>query len=246
MESGTIVRWLKTEGDAVSKGEPLYELDTDKVTQGGRGRVRRCPLEDRRRGRRGRRRHDRRDHRRPGRGRVGGARGCPGRERWACCRRGSSPGGRADGRAGCGSAGRRGRRLRRRARTRACAGGPARAGRGRAREGEPARAPHRTRAGRRSRAGGRDRPRGSRDRGGRREGGAPAGCGACPRRGAGVRGRRAHLHPKDDRATPHGGVAGPRLPSSPSAPMRRSWSRSGSGWSSSFEKGRRSRRSPTS
>jgi pyruvate dehydrogenase E2 component (dihydrolipoamide acetyltransferase) len=33
MESGTIVRWLKTEGDSVSKGEPLYELDTDKVTQ---------------------------------------------------------------------------------------------------------------------------------------------------------------------------------------------------------------------
>ena len=33
MESGTIVRWLKTEGEAVAKGEPLYELDTDKVTQ---------------------------------------------------------------------------------------------------------------------------------------------------------------------------------------------------------------------
>jgi pyruvate dehydrogenase E2 component (dihydrolipoamide acetyltransferase) len=33
MESGTIVRWLKTEGDAVTKGEPLFELDTDKVTQ---------------------------------------------------------------------------------------------------------------------------------------------------------------------------------------------------------------------
>jgi pyruvate dehydrogenase E2 component (dihydrolipoamide acetyltransferase) len=33
MESGTIVRWLKTEGEAVTKGEPLYELDTDKVTQ---------------------------------------------------------------------------------------------------------------------------------------------------------------------------------------------------------------------
>jgi pyruvate dehydrogenase E2 component (dihydrolipoamide acetyltransferase) len=33
MEAGTIVRWLKSEGDAVSKGEPLYELDTDKVTQ---------------------------------------------------------------------------------------------------------------------------------------------------------------------------------------------------------------------
>ncbi len=33
MESGTIVKWLKAEGDKVQKGEPLYELDTDKVTQ---------------------------------------------------------------------------------------------------------------------------------------------------------------------------------------------------------------------
>ena len=33
MESGTIVRWLKSEGEAVEKGEPLYELDTEKVTQ---------------------------------------------------------------------------------------------------------------------------------------------------------------------------------------------------------------------
>ena len=33
MEAGTIVRWLKSEGDKVSRGEPLYELDTDKVTQ---------------------------------------------------------------------------------------------------------------------------------------------------------------------------------------------------------------------
>ena len=33
MEMGTIVRWLKGEGDPVEKGEPLYELDTDKVTQ---------------------------------------------------------------------------------------------------------------------------------------------------------------------------------------------------------------------
>ena len=33
MESGTIVKWLKSEGEAVQKGEPLYELDTDKVTQ---------------------------------------------------------------------------------------------------------------------------------------------------------------------------------------------------------------------
>jgi pyruvate dehydrogenase E2 component (dihydrolipoyllysine-residue acetyltransferase) len=33
MESGTIVRWLKAEGDPVKKRDPLYELDTDKVTQ---------------------------------------------------------------------------------------------------------------------------------------------------------------------------------------------------------------------
>jgi pyruvate dehydrogenase E2 component (dihydrolipoamide acetyltransferase) len=33
MESGTIVRWLKQEGEQVEKGEPLYELDTEKVTQ---------------------------------------------------------------------------------------------------------------------------------------------------------------------------------------------------------------------
>jgi pyruvate dehydrogenase E2 component (dihydrolipoamide acetyltransferase) len=33
MESGTIVKWLKSEGDTVEKGEALYELDTDKVTQ---------------------------------------------------------------------------------------------------------------------------------------------------------------------------------------------------------------------
>jgi pyruvate dehydrogenase E2 component (dihydrolipoamide acetyltransferase) len=33
MESGTIVRWLKAEGDQVEQGEPLYEVDTDKVTQ---------------------------------------------------------------------------------------------------------------------------------------------------------------------------------------------------------------------
>ena len=33
MESGTIVKWLKGEGEPVEKGEPLYELDTEKVTQ---------------------------------------------------------------------------------------------------------------------------------------------------------------------------------------------------------------------
>jgi pyruvate dehydrogenase E2 component (dihydrolipoamide acetyltransferase) len=33
MEAGTVTRWLKSEGDQVAKGEPLYEVDTDKVTQ---------------------------------------------------------------------------------------------------------------------------------------------------------------------------------------------------------------------
>ncbi|HVW88477.1 MAG TPA: dihydrolipoamide acetyltransferase family protein [Gaiellaceae bacterium] len=33
MEAGTVNKWLKAEGDAVAKGEPLFEVDTDKVTQ---------------------------------------------------------------------------------------------------------------------------------------------------------------------------------------------------------------------
>ena len=33
MEAGTITRWLKSEGETVEKGEPLFEVDTDKVTQ---------------------------------------------------------------------------------------------------------------------------------------------------------------------------------------------------------------------
>jgi pyruvate dehydrogenase E2 component (dihydrolipoamide acetyltransferase) len=33
METGTIVRWLKEVGDTVERGEPLYEVDTEKVTQ---------------------------------------------------------------------------------------------------------------------------------------------------------------------------------------------------------------------
>src|ERR671932_1802361 len=32
MEEGQISRWLKKEGDAVSMGEPLAEIDTDKAT----------------------------------------------------------------------------------------------------------------------------------------------------------------------------------------------------------------------
>src|SRR5262249_229887 len=39
MESGTIVQWLKSEGEQVAKGEPLYEVDTETGTQevGGEG-----------------------------------------------------------------------------------------------------------------------------------------------------------------------------------------------------------------
>jgi pyruvate dehydrogenase E2 component (dihydrolipoamide acetyltransferase) len=32
MEEGTIVRWLKSDGDVVSKGEPIAEIETDKAT----------------------------------------------------------------------------------------------------------------------------------------------------------------------------------------------------------------------
>jgi pyruvate dehydrogenase E2 component (dihydrolipoamide acetyltransferase) len=33
MEAGTVNKWLKSEGEQVAKGEPLFEVDTDKVTQ---------------------------------------------------------------------------------------------------------------------------------------------------------------------------------------------------------------------
>ena len=32
MEEGTLVRWLKKVGDTVKKGEPIAEIETDKVT----------------------------------------------------------------------------------------------------------------------------------------------------------------------------------------------------------------------
>ena len=31
-ETGKVLRWLKSEGDSVAKGEPLLEIETDKVT----------------------------------------------------------------------------------------------------------------------------------------------------------------------------------------------------------------------
>ena len=60
MESGTIVRWLVSEGDKVEKGEPLYELDTDKVTQEVEADAGGVLAEDRRPGGRGSGRHGRR------------------------------------------------------------------------------------------------------------------------------------------------------------------------------------------
>jgi pyruvate/2-oxoglutarate dehydrogenase complex dihydrolipoamide acyltransferase (E2) component len=33
MEEGTIVRWLKAEGDAVAQGEPIVEIESAKATQ---------------------------------------------------------------------------------------------------------------------------------------------------------------------------------------------------------------------
>ncbi|HEV2776972.1 MAG TPA: E3 binding domain-containing protein, partial [Solirubrobacteraceae bacterium] len=32
MEEGTILKWLKSDGDAVARGEPLAEIETDKAT----------------------------------------------------------------------------------------------------------------------------------------------------------------------------------------------------------------------
>ena len=32
MEEATILRWIKVVGDRFSQGEPLYEIETDKVT----------------------------------------------------------------------------------------------------------------------------------------------------------------------------------------------------------------------
>lgn len=31
-QTGTLLRWLKSEGEAVAKGEPLMEIETDKAT----------------------------------------------------------------------------------------------------------------------------------------------------------------------------------------------------------------------
>ncbi|MGB0730823.1 MAG: lipoyl domain-containing protein, partial [Miltoncostaeaceae bacterium] len=32
MEEGTVLRWLRADGDVVAKGDPLVEIETDKAT----------------------------------------------------------------------------------------------------------------------------------------------------------------------------------------------------------------------
>ena len=32
LETGLVKRWLKSEGDAVAKGEPMFEIETEKIT----------------------------------------------------------------------------------------------------------------------------------------------------------------------------------------------------------------------
>ncbi len=63
MEAGTVNKWLKSEGDTVAKGEPLFEVDTDKVTQEVESDFAGVLLEDRARLGRGAGRPDDRLHR---------------------------------------------------------------------------------------------------------------------------------------------------------------------------------------
>ena len=193
MESGTIVRWLKSEGEPVEKGEPLFELDTDKVTQEveaeaagvllkiavaeGEVPVGKTVALHRRRGR-GRPR-GRGELRRPQRG---------------------SEAQRAGARAG----------ESRRTQEAAVASGE------RPDQGVAARAAHRARARHRARRDPRHRPRRPHRRRGRRaRRGRRPGCAAgCTSAGPGRRGRArpALERPQDDRAPADRGVADPGLP----------------------------------
>ena len=38
-ETGVLLQWLKTEGDEITAGEPLMEIETDKATVGSRPRL---------------------------------------------------------------------------------------------------------------------------------------------------------------------------------------------------------------
>ena len=186
MEAGTIVKWLKSEGEPVEKGEPLYELDTDKVTQEVEsdfaGTLLKIAIAE-------------------GEVAVGKTIGVIGEEGEEVSiaepeaaekvteeKRGAEGGPRA------------------RARSAEAVGGT-----GRSCQGVPARTPDSEGARDRSRGGARDRPGGP-DRGrGRRARGGRAGDCAC--RGVSRRGRaaRADEHEADNRQAPDRGMDGPCL-----------------------------------
>ena len=171
MEAGTIVRWLKSEGDEVAKGEPLFELDTDKVTQEVEADAAGVLLKIVVAGGRGERRHDGRGARCGRRGRVRDPRRRPGRERGRTGRRGSGGGTRRGGRGARRRPSRRRRRRQERedaaaaSRIRRSTPAPPSARRGRAGQGQP--------AGPTDRAGARARHRRARPAPGPRAGSSP-------------------------------------------------------------------------
>ena len=75
MEEGTILRWLKRDGEEVRRGEELVEIETDKATMTYESDLRRRPSDRRRRGRhaRGRRADRARRSEPPARPRAGAA-----------------------------------------------------------------------------------------------------------------------------------------------------------------------------
>ncbi len=216
MESGTIVKWLKAEGEPVKKGEPLYELDTDKVTQEveaeADGVLLKIVVADGEVevgttiavigsegedvvGRSGARR-------RAGRGEARRRDEPPAPDAgWTTARRGRQPRPRPQ---------RRPSSPRPRAPTAASRRQPARAPASRASGGSTSRRSSGTRPG------GPDRRRGRRARRRRRADGRAGAGRRAVRRG---RGRRAHLDAQDDRAPPDRGLAGAGLPAHVSADM---------------------------
>ena len=198
MESGTIVKWLKSEGDAVKKGEPLYELDTDKVTQEVEAEATGVLLKI---------------AVREGEVPVGqtiafiGEQG----EEVAIEARAEEPQTEGSPRA---CARRRARAGSRGVRAGRAAAGQRRDALRRAHQGLAAGAPDRARARRRPRAAARHRSRRSDRRRGRRAGGGRArrACGCSG--GAGGRGgdRSAHVDPPDDRAPADRSVDGAGVP----------------------------------
>ena len=206
MEAGTIVRWLKSEGEQVREGRAALRARHGQGDAGGRGRRLRRPAADRRRRGRGPGRADDRRDRRGGRGGLGVS------EQPAPSRRRVEP--QEEGSRGAGA--RRGARAR--------AGGldeRLRAGDGdqpepaagrRPRQGVAARAPDRARARDRPRVAARHRPGGP-DRGrGRRARGHRAGRGGRRRSHRRGRARPADLAAQDDRAPHDRGLAGAGLP----------------------------------